>query len=161
MLLLGKGERIAYEKLKRAVKLKTIGYLGASKLALSENICTQMGIVLFDDAKENPRNSRFIPQRMADFINKGDSYLSCNFPNLQLPKIAQAHRLIHIHHNTPGIMAQINQVFAQHQINILGQFLMTTPQIGYAITDVSAEYDKDVLKKLKQIEHTIKFRILY
>lgn len=161
MLLLGKGERMEDEKLKRAVKLKTIGYLGASKLALSDSTCTQMGIVLFDDAKENPRNSRFIPQRMADFINKGDSYLSSNFPNLQLPKIAQAHRLIHIHHNVPGIMAQINQVFAQHHINILGQFLMTNPQIGYAITDVGAEYDKEVLKKLKQIEHTIKFRILY
>jgi len=38
---------------------------------------------------------------------------------------------------------------------------MTNPKIGYAITDVSAEYDKQVLKELKQIEHTIKFRVLY
>ncbi len=161
MLLLAKGECIPDEQLRRAVKLKTLGYLGNSKTQVSAAICTQMGIVLFDDAKENPRNSTFIPKRMADFINKGDTYLSSNFPNLQLPKMANAHRLIHIHHNVPGIMAQINLVFARHQINILGQFLMTNTQMGYVITDVSAEYDRQVLKELKQIEHTIKFRILY
>jgi D-3-phosphoglycerate dehydrogenase len=51
--------------------------------------------------------------------------------------------------------------YFNHQINILGQFLMTNPKIGYLITDVSAQYDKEVLKELKQIQHTIKFRILY
>jgi D-3-phosphoglycerate dehydrogenase len=161
MLLLAKDEKISEEQLKRAVKLKTLGMLGSSQHKVSAAICTEMGIVLFDDPKNKPRNSSFIPKRMADFINKGDTYLSSNFPNLQLPKIADAHRLIHIHQNVPGIMAQINQVFAQHQINILGQFLMTNPKIGYVITDVGTQYDKQVLKALKQIEHTIKFRILY
>ena len=103
----------------------------------------------------------FVPSKLLQFMNNGSTYGSVNFPELQLPPLENAHRLLHIHHNVPGIMAQINQVFAQHRINILGQFLMTNPQIGYAITDVSAEYDKEVLKKLKQIEHTIKFRILY
>ena len=161
MLLLADGEKIEDEKLERAVKLKTLGYLGNSKGKFSLDIATEMGIVVFDDHKNNPHNSQFIPRRMADFINKGDTYLSYNFPNLQLPKVENAHRLIHIHKNVPGIMAQINQVYADHNINIVGQFLMTNNQIGYAITDVSAQYDKEVLKALKQIEHTIKFRILY
>ncbi|MDF3077245.1 MAG: hypothetical protein K0S09_1134 [Sphingobacteriaceae bacterium] len=161
ILLLGHGEKLEDEKLKRAVKLKTLGYLGSSRNKVSAEICTEMGIVLFDDPRENPRNAQFIPKRMADFINKGDTYLSTNFPNLQLPRVANGHRLIHIHRNVPGIMAKINLIFANHQINIVGQFLMTNPKIGYAITDVSAEYDKQVLKELKQIEHTIKFRVLY
>jgi D-3-phosphoglycerate dehydrogenase len=161
LLLLANDENLPNETLERCQKLKTIGYLGSSSGKLNAEICTRMGIVLFDDVKNNPRNANFIPKRMADFINKGDTYLSANFPNLQLPKIADAHRLIHIHHNVPGIMAQINRIFAKHGINILGQFLMTNTQIGYAITDISAEYDKQVLKALKQIEHTIKFRVLY
>lgn len=161
LLLLADGEKLPDETLKRCQKLKTIGYLGQSKGKVAADICTQMGIVLFDDAKNNPRNANFIPKRMADFINKGDTHLSANFPNLQLPKMANAHRLIHIHENVPGIMAQINQIFAHHQINIMGQFLMTNPAIGYVITDVSAEYDKQVLKALKQVAHTIKFRVLY
>ncbi|RYE17467.1 MAG: phosphoserine phosphatase, partial [Sphingobacteriaceae bacterium] len=67
--------------------------------------------------------------------------LSTNFPNLQLPKIGNAHRLIHIHKNVPGIMAQINGLFARHEINITGQFLMTREEIGYCITDVNKDYD--------------------
>lgn len=58
-------------------------------------------------------------------------------------------------------MAHINKVYAQNNINIVAQFLMTKSDIGYAVTDIQGEYDKDLLKQLKQIENTIKFRILY
>lgn len=161
MILLGKGEKMDPEKLKIALKLKTIGYLGSASSKIDLQACTTMGIVVFEDPKNNPRNSNFIPKRMLDFMNKGTTYLSVNFPNLQLPRIDASHRLIHVHHNVPGIMAQINTVFAKHNINIVGQFLMTNPLIGYAITDINAEYDKDLFKSLKKIEQTIKFRVLY
>ncbi|SFC01913.1 D-3-phosphoglycerate dehydrogenase [Parapedobacter composti] len=161
MLLLGKGEQLADEQLARADKLKTIGYLGDSKHRVNREICNEKGIVLFDDKKEKKRNSEFIPRRMADFINKGDTYMSRNFPNLQLPKIEKAHRLLHIHRNVPGVMAQINQVFADNSINIVAQFLMTKGNIGYAVTDVDTQYDKQLLKQLRQIDNTVKFRVLY
>lgn len=161
MLLLAEGEKIEKEQLKQAAKLKTIGYLGAAKNKIDLSLCTKQGIVVFDDAKNNPRNFDFIPRRVADFMNTGATYMSTNFPNLQLPKIDKSHRLIHIHHNVPGIMAQINTIFASHQINIVSQFLMTNPEIGYAITDINSEYDKQLFKSLKKIEHTIKFRVLY
>lgn len=161
MILLGDGEKIEQEKLERAVKLKTIGYLGSAKNKLSFQTCTDMGIVVFDDPKSNPRCASFIPKRIIDFMNKGTTYMSGNFPNLQLPAIDKSHRLIHIHKNVPGIMAQINTIFAKHNINIVGQFLMTNATLGYAITDINAEYDKQLFKSLKKIENTIKFRVLY
>jgi D-3-phosphoglycerate dehydrogenase len=161
MIILADGEKIEQEKLERAVKLKTIGYLGNIKNKFSLQTCTDMGIVVFDDPKSNPRNVSFIPKRVADFMNQGTTYLSTNFPNLQLPAIAKSHRLIHIHKNVPGIMAQINTIFAKHNINIVGQFLMTNATLGYAITDINAEYDKQLFKSLKKIDHTIKFRVLY
>lgn len=161
MLLLADGEKLEDQKLERAVKLKTLGYLGNSRNKLATDIATKMGIVIFDDPKHNPRNDQFIPKRMAEFINRGDTYMSTNFPNLQLPKIANAHRLIHIHENVPGVLAQINQIFAKHEINILGQFLRTNALIGYVITDVSDQYGGEVLTELKEIVQTIKFRILY
>lgn len=161
IILLGNGEKINAEQLKNAAKLKTIGYLGNAKNKIDLDLCTKQGIVVFDDPKNNPRNIDFIPKRVADFMNTGATYLSSNFPNLQLPKIEKSHRLIHIHKNVPGIMAKINTVFAKHDINIVSQFLMTNPEIGYAITDINAEYDKQLFKSLKKIEHTIKFRVLY
>jgi len=161
MMVLADGEKIEKEILQRAVKLKTIGYLGSAKNKISFQTCTDMGIVVFDDPKSNPRNASFISKRVIDFMNKGATYMSSNFPNLQLPAIEKSHRLIHIHKNVPGIMAQINTIFAKHNINIVGQFLMTNTSVGYAITDINAEYDKQLFKSLKKIENTIKFRVLY
>jgi D-3-phosphoglycerate dehydrogenase len=161
MLLLGEGEFIDTKQLENAVKLKTLGFMGNAKTSLNLDLCTQMGIVVYDSPRSLQANKTLIAKRMADFINTGTTYRSINFPNLQLPKIAESHRLIHIHKNVPGIMAKITKVMANHEINIVGQFLMTNPQIGYVITDIDTTYDKTLLKELKKIENTVKFRVLY
>jgi len=161
MLLLGNGEELDREQLRQADKLKTIGYLGDSKGRLDRDLTNEKGIVVFDDKKGKKRNAEFIPRRMAEFINKGDTYMSRNFPNLILPKVHKAHRLIHIHKNVPGVMAQINKVFAENEINIVSQFLVTRHGIGYAVTDVETTYGRQLIKQLRQIENTIKFRLLY
>ncbi|HZH54384.1 MAG TPA: HAD-IB family phosphatase [Sphingobacteriaceae bacterium] len=161
MLLLGSDVILADDQLRRAHKLKTLGYLGDSKGKVNRELCTEKGIVLFDDKKNKKRNSQFIPRRMAAFMNNGDTDMSRNFPNLILPKKAKGHRLLHIHRNVPGIMAQINRVLAANEINIVSQFLMTKKGLGYVVTDIDSKYDEHLLSMLKRIEHTIKFRTLY
>jgi D-3-phosphoglycerate dehydrogenase / 2-oxoglutarate reductase len=111
------------------------------------------------EAQENI--GQFVPAKFLDYINAGSTSNSVNFPNLTLPTLENAHRLIHIHNNVPGILAKINHVLAQHGINIVGQYLKTNEHIGYVITDINKEYNKDVIKELRAIEHTIKFRMLY
>jgi D-3-phosphoglycerate dehydrogenase len=111
------------------------------------------------EAQENIGN--FVPGKIMDYINTGSTSNSVNFPNLTLPILDNAHRLIHIHNNVPGILARINQVLADHGINIVGQYLKTNELIGYVITDINKEYDKEVITKLRAIENTIKFRMLY
>lgn len=103
----------------------------------------------------------FVPDKMIRYVNTGDTFASVNFPNLQLPSQRVAHRLIHIHRNVPGIMAQITQILSDHDCNIVGQYLKTNETIGYVITDIDQEYNKEVTKALRNIEHTIKFRVLY
>jgi len=149
------------EQLENAGRLKVIGCFGrVASRKLSETAC-ENGIIIFDDPKYNPRNVDFIPKRVIAFMNEGKTHMSCNFPDLQPPRNDNAHRIIHIHTNVPGILAQINEVFARHNINIVGEFLVTNAQIGYVITDVHAGYSKQVLNELKAIDHTIKFRLLY
>ncbi len=111
------------------------------------------------EAQENIGN--FVPGKMMDYINTGSTSNSVNFPNLTLPILENAHRLIHIHNNVPGILAKINQILANNEINIVGQYLKTNETIGYVITDINKEYNKDVIKELRAIENTIKFRVLY
>lgn len=161
MLLLGKDSFLEEGQLRRADKLKTLGYLGNSKGRINKAICTEKGIVLFDDKKDKKRNAEFISRRMAEFINNGDTHMSRNFPNLILPKVERTHRLLHIHRNVPGIMARINGVFARNGINIVSQFLMTKRELGYVVTDIDKQYNRTLLEELRQIDHTIKFRTLY
>jgi D-3-phosphoglycerate dehydrogenase len=112
-----------------------------------------------EEAQENIGN--FVPNRIMEYINTGTTTNSVNFPNLTLPRLQNAHRLIHIHKNVPGIIAKINQLFAKHEINIAGQYLKTNEKIGYVITDIDKAYSKDLIKELRAIDHTIKFRVLY
>jgi D-3-phosphoglycerate dehydrogenase len=58
-------------------------------------------------------------------------------------------------------MANINRVLAEFELNITGQFLSTDAKVGYVITDIDKEYNKKVIKALKNIDGTIKFRVLY
>ena len=103
----------------------------------------------------------FVPGRIMDYINTGSTSGSVNFPNIVLPMLQKAHRFIHIHKNEPGILAEINQVLAKHSINIVGQYLKTNETIGYVITDIDKNYDEEVIKDLKKIKATIRFRVLY
>ncbi|WP_035563600.1 phosphoglycerate dehydrogenase [Hymenobacter sp. IS2118] len=110
---------------------------------------------------EAQRNiAEFVPERIMAYINTGNTQQSVNFPNIQLP-VQPGHRLIHIHANVPGVLAKINNVLADHHVNILGQYLKTNELIGYVITDINKEYDQEVIKALREVEHTIKFRVLY
>lgn len=103
----------------------------------------------------------FVPGKIIDYINTGSTSNSVNFPNLTLPILKEAHRFIHIHENHPGILAEINNILADHNINIVGEYLKTNEKIGYVITDIDKNYQEDVIKDLKMINGTIRFRVLY
>lgn len=111
------------------------------------------------EAQENI--ARFVPGKIMEYINTGNTYNSVNFPNIQLPFLKNAHRLIHIHQNEPGVLAKINQVLANFNINIVGQYLKTNEKIGYVITDIDKVYETEAIETLKTIPGTIRFRTLY
>ena len=103
----------------------------------------------------------FVPNKLLQFMNNGSTYGSVNFPELQLPPLEDAHRMLHIHQNVPGILAKINNIFAKYNVNIKGQYLKTTNEIGYVITDIAKLYADEIVEELKEIDNTIKFRMLY
>ncbi|MFY0600497.1 MAG: phosphoglycerate dehydrogenase [Cyclobacteriaceae bacterium] len=103
----------------------------------------------------------FVPGKIIDYINTGSTSVSVNFPNIVLPKLKDAHRFIHIHKNEPGVLAEINNALATHDINVVGQYLKTNEEVGYVITDINKDYDEQVIKNLKKIKATIRFRVLY
>lgn len=103
----------------------------------------------------------YVPEKIIAYINNGSTYGSVNMPNLQLPSFKNSHRLLHIHKNQSGILAEINNKLAETGCNIVGQYLKTNEEVGYVICDIDKAYEGDVLKAFKEINGTIKTRILY
>lgn len=105
--------------------------------------------------------SEFVSSKMLNFLARGDTRLSVNFPQIELQQQAESHRILHIHKNIAGIIAGVSKVFASSDYNITGQTLRTTQEIGYAIFDVSCTVSKEMLDALWAVPGTIKVRVLY
>lgn len=102
-----------------------------------------------------------VAEKLARYSDNGTSISSVNFPEVALPTHEGSHRLLHIHHNVPGIMGAINRVFSENELNVSAQFLQTNQAIGYVVIDVDAEYSDMALAKLASIEGTIRSRVLF
>jgi D-3-phosphoglycerate dehydrogenase len=102
--------------------------------------------------------------KLIKYSNNGSTLSAVNFPEVSLPEHPGKHRLLHIHHNQPGVLSQINSIFSELKINIAGEYLQTNAQIGYVVIDVEAEdraITAEAKRKLDEVQGTIRTRILY
>ncbi|WP_306331691.1 phosphoglycerate dehydrogenase [Vibrio injensis] len=99
--------------------------------------------------------------KLTKYSDNGSTLSSVNFPEVSLPQHRDCSRLLHIHENRPGILTQINTIFAQDGINIAAQYLQTSANIGYVVIDVETARSEEALVKLKAIDGTIRARILH
>ena len=104
--------------------------------------------------------AEFVSNKLIEYFKTGSTFTSVNFPRIQLPSLTGSHRLLHIHKNLPGVLSQINTIFARNSVNVESQFLRTNEKIGYVVTDVDKKYKDSLLENLKNVDHTIKVRIL-
>jgi D-3-phosphoglycerate dehydrogenase len=105
--------------------------------------------------------AEFAAERLLGYLNRGDTTFCVNLPNVQLAEVSRAHRLLHIHRNQPGVLAELNRALSAAGFNILGQHLKTDERTGYVITDVDRDYDPEVLKVLRDLPGTVRFRMLH
>ncbi len=103
---------------------------------------------------------RFVGTKLRQYVAAGSTSLSVNMPTLDLPEREGEYRLAHIHRNTPGVLATINQILASHGMNIDAQFLGTRGDVGYAITDVASSLADSVVAELAAMPQTIRLRTL-
>jgi len=102
-----------------------------------------------------------VAEKLVKYSDNGSSITSVNFPEVALPGHTNAHRLLHVHRNVPGVMSKINSVFSDNSINIVGQYLQTNEKVGYVVIDCDADYSEVALEKLASIDGTIRCRRLF
>ena len=102
-----------------------------------------------------------VATKLISFLETGSSTGSLTVPSLSLPIQQDAHRLLHIHNNVPGVLSEINGILSGLQVNILGQYLKTNNDIGYVVLDVDHKTSSKALGELQKVKETIKVRQLY
>ena len=103
-----------------------------------------------------------VAEKLVRYFDNGSSAGAVNFPQVSLPQHPKAYRVLNIHKNIPGVLKQLNEVFAVAEANVVGQFLQTNAKIGYVVTDIEAKGDPEEFRtSLKAISGSIKTRILY
>ncbi|WP_196251956.1 phosphoglycerate dehydrogenase [Haemophilus influenzae] len=99
--------------------------------------------------------------KFVKYSDNGSTLSSVNFPEVSLPEHEGTKRLLHIHENRPGILNKLNQIFVEANLNIAAQYLQTDLKIGYVVVDVETNDASPLLTKLKEIDGTIRARVLY
>jgi D-3-phosphoglycerate dehydrogenase len=112
-----------------------------------------------EEAQENIGED--VSNKLFNYLEKGITNGSHTLPAIGLPSVANAHRILHIHNNVPGVLSAINSTLAANKINILGQYLTTNDAIGYVVLDVDKKISTKALELLKSVKQTIKVRMLY
>jgi D-3-phosphoglycerate dehydrogenase len=102
----------------------------------------------------------FVANKLVHFVQEGNTTLSVNLPGVALPEHPGMSRVVHVHFNTPGVLAQVNSILAEHHVNVEGQLLSTRGEYGYLITDISGGYTDEVLDKLRGMSQTVRLRVL-
>jgi len=121
-------------------------HIGGSTLEAQENI----GVEVAD--------------KLIEYSDNGSTIGAVNFPQVALPTREQnpGTRFLHLHRNVPGVLRQINEVFASRNLNISAEYLQTDPEVGYVVVDVDGSVDdRQVQVELGQIDGTLRVRFLY
>ena len=118
-------------------------HIGGSTEEAQENIGEDVGVKLYQ------------------YLERGVSNGSHSIPDISLPPVDGAHRILHIHRNVPGVLSAINTVMSKNKINIVGQYLKTNEEIGYVVLDVDSKLSKKAIELLREVKETIRVRMLY
>jgi D-3-phosphoglycerate dehydrogenase / 2-oxoglutarate reductase len=102
-----------------------------------------------------------VSNKLFQYLEMGVSIGSHTVPPLSLPLHEDAHRILHVHRNKPGVLSAINTTLANNKINILGQYLKTNDEIGYVVLDLDRKISNTAVQLLKEVKDTIKVRLLY
>ncbi|HTX62091.1 MAG TPA: phosphoglycerate dehydrogenase [Acidimicrobiales bacterium] len=102
----------------------------------------------------------FVAGKLVRYVEQGATSLSVNLPPVDVHDPPGTCRLLYVHRNVPGVLAELNSLIAEHGLNVEGELLGTRGEFGYVITDISAPPPVDLVKRLEALEVTVRLRVV-
>ncbi len=104
---------------------------------------------------------QFVGAKLVEYMRLGNTSMAVNVPNLTLPASrGAAGRLTFMHHNIPGVMANLNDLLAKTGVNVDAQALATAGSLGYAITDVASPLPQSIVEAVSGLRVNVDTRYL-
>jgi D-3-phosphoglycerate dehydrogenase len=104
---------------------------------------------------------QFVTNKFLSFVAEGSTALSVNLPGLDLPRREGTLRMVHLHRNVPGVLARINGLLAEHQVNVEAQLLGTRGELGYVVTDSASGVTQTIVDEIRAMPETIRLRVVF
>jgi D-3-phosphoglycerate dehydrogenase len=104
---------------------------------------------------------RFVAGKLRDYFVDGSTSLSVNVPALDPHPRNGMLRLLHLHRNVPGVLAQVNGLLAEHGVNVDAQMLGTRGEIGYVVTDSASGVTQQIVDQIRALPETIRLRVAF
>jgi D-3-phosphoglycerate dehydrogenase len=104
---------------------------------------------------------RFVAGKFRDFARDGSTSMSVNLPGLVLPRAQDTLRLVHIHHNVPGVLARVNGLLAEGGVNVEAQLLGTRGDVGYVVTDSASGTTQAIVDQIRAMPETVSLRVIF
>lgn len=102
-----------------------------------------------------------IAQKLAGYLATGNSAGSVNLPHLSLGNLRpDTSRLLNIHTNKPGALAEITSLIAEENLNVVHTEQDVRGDIGYVAFDIDGSVSEDTLEALADMEVTHHARVL-
>ncbi|BAK36117.1 D-3-phosphoglycerate dehydrogenase [Microlunatus phosphovorus NM-1] len=102
---------------------------------------------------------RFVAGKLREYVGAGNTTMSVNLPPVAT-EVGDRTRILHVHHNVPGVLATVNGVLADSNVNIEGQTLSTKGLLGYVITEVGGALPEETEAKLRDLPETVRLRVI-
>jgi D-3-phosphoglycerate dehydrogenase len=97
----------------------------------------------------------FVAGKLADYALWGSTIMSVNLPEVAAQAVGKC-RIVHLHSNVPGVLAQVNTIFGSHHVNVEAQQLATRETVGYVVTDLDRFENHGLLEQLRALPETIR-----
>ena len=107
---------------------------------------------------------REVGQSLVSFLVDGGTTGSVSLPEVDVPQRKKHSRLLNIHRNVPGVLSKINHAIAESGVNIVGQRLATSDDIGVLVVELAGDENSETVTALSHaiasLDTTVRHRLL-
>ncbi len=102
-----------------------------------------------------------VARKLVEYSDVGSTLGAVNFPQVQLPARPTGTRFLQVQRNAPGMLGQLNDLFAAHGVNIAAQYYQTDGDTGYVVVEADGVADPQAMvEAIRALPGTVRARLL-